>query len=46
MEDRANWAHLFFEWANKLPAVEIQPARQDTVVECDTDDGTDISDSD
>jgi hypothetical protein len=46
IEDRANWAHLFFEWANELPAVEIQPARQDTVVECDTDDGTDISDSD
>jgi hypothetical protein len=47
VDDRANWAHLFFEeWASGLPAVEIQPSRPDTDVDCDTDEESDSSDSD
>jgi hypothetical protein len=37
VEDRANWAHLFYEWANNLPATEIQTTRPGTDEESDTD---------
>jgi hypothetical protein len=25
INDRANWAHQFYDWANKLPVGKIQP---------------------
>jgi hypothetical protein len=37
VEDRENWAHLFYEWANELPAIETQTTRPDTDVDSDTD---------
>ena len=46
VEDRANWAHLFFEWANELPITEIQTIRPESDEELDTDAESDSSDSD
>ena len=37
VEDRANWAHLFFEWANELPMTEIQTTRPASNEELDSD---------
>jgi hypothetical protein len=45
VEDRVNWAHLFYEWANELPAIETPTARPDTDVESDTDGESVISDT-
>ena len=46
VEDRANWAHLFFEWASGLPEVEIQLSKPESDVDSDTDKEADSSDSD
>jgi hypothetical protein len=47
VEDRANWAHLFFEWANGLPAdSETEPSKPDSDSDCDADEEADSSDSD
>ena len=45
VEDRVNWAHLFYEWTNELPAIERPTARPDTDVESDTDGESVISDT-
>jgi hypothetical protein len=45
VEDRENWAHLFYDWANELPAIETLTTRPDTDVESDTDADSVISDS-
>ena len=37
VEDRQNWAHLFYEWANELPAKEIEMTGPETDEESDTD---------
>jgi hypothetical protein len=46
---RANWAHLFYEWANSLPGTEIQMTRPDSDEDSDTDaesvDCDEVSDS-
>ena len=46
VEDGANWAHLFFEWANELPITEIQTIRPESDEELDTNAESDSSDSD
>jgi hypothetical protein len=43
-EERANWAYLFFEWANDLPATETQTTRPDTDEESDTASESDTPD--
>jgi hypothetical protein len=46
VEDRANWAHLFYEcWANNLPVTKIQMTRTDTDEESDMDAESVSSDS-
>jgi hypothetical protein len=37
VEDRENWAHLFYNWANELPLIETWTTRLDTDVDTDTD---------
>jgi hypothetical protein len=44
VEDRANWAHLFYEWANDLPVTEIKTTRPDTDEDSDTNAGSVDSD--
>ena len=47
--DRANWAHLFYKWATKLPVKEVGTTRPDTDEDDDTDaesiDSDELSDT-
>ena len=45
VEDRANWAHLFYEWANDLPVPEVETVTMSTDEESDADSDSDSSDS-
>ena len=45
IEDRANWAHLFYEWANDLPVPEVETVTMSTDEESDADSDSDSSDS-
>jgi len=38
VEDRAQWAYLFFEWANDLPETEMQTTTPDTDDDPDTEE--------
>ena len=44
LSNRANWAHLFFEWAKKLPPKEVSTTRPESDEDSDTD--TESVDSD
>ena len=44
VEDRAQWACLFYEWANELPETEIQTTTPDTDDKSDTDEESNTSD--
>ena len=44
VEDRAQWAYLFYEWANELPETEMQTTTPDTDDEPDTEEESTTSD--
>ena len=46
VEDCAQWAYLFYEWANELPVTEMQETTPDMDDESDTDEESTTTSSD